>query len=63
MGLKIMKKKAYLTPQTEIMSINALNMLAMSELNSETFDGGYTGGGSGAGNANKRRNTWGNTNW
>ena len=58
-----MEKKLYQTPQIEVMNISSQTMMTISGTESNVFDGGYTGGGTGTGHANKRRNSWGNTNW
>lgn len=57
-----MEKKLYQTPQIEVMNISSQTMMTISDTDSNVFDG-YTGGGTGTGHANKRRNSWGNTNW
>lgn len=54
-----MEKKKYQIPQMEVVTVNSQSMLAMSDVDSNVFDGGYTGGGSTPGHANKRRG-WSN---
>lgn len=58
-----MKKKTYETPQMEVMNISLLSMMAISDFESNVFDGGYQGGKAEPGQANKRRNSWDNTGW
>ena len=58
-----MKKKSYQTPQMEIVNISVMSMMAISDFNSNVFDGIEDEPKPGGGNANRRRNSWGNTNW
>ena len=47
----------------EVMNISLLSMMAISDFESNVFDGGYQGGKAEPGQANKRRNSWDNTGW
>ena len=60
--IRTMKKKAYETPQMEVMSMSVLSMMAVS-VKSDTFTGGLTDPSANEGRANRRRNSWGNTKW
>ena len=56
--INYMEKKAYQTPLMEVVTVSSLSMLALSDIDSNVFDG-YDGEHGGAGRSNKRRG-WAN---